>query len=141
MLAHMLQEELEGVIPQMEFRRLTANTISEPAELRRHLQRVRKNGYAFDLEEHEAHIRCVAAPIWDPNGAVNASLSLTAPVVRMGLPRLRQLAPLLQEAGLRISRELGYQGTGYPQSRNSTERQARAGRASSARTQAQAISR
>ena len=141
MLAYMHPEELDGVLPQMEFRRLTATTISDPAELRRHLQRVRKNGYAFDLEEHEAHIRCVAAPIWDPNGAVNASLSLTAPVVRMGLPRLRQLAPLLQEAGLRISRELGYQGAGYLQGRGGNERQLRAGQASAARTGAQAISR
>jgi hypothetical protein len=40
---------------------------------------------------------------------VNASLSLTAPMVRMAVTRLRQLAPLIQNAGLQISRELGYQ--------------------------------
>lgn len=141
MLANMPHEELEGVLPQLGLRRLTANTISDPAELRQHLQRVRKNGYAFDLEEHEAHIRCVAAPIWDPNGAVNASLSLTAPVVRMGLPRLRQLAPLVQEAGLRISRELGYQGAGYQRNKNSNERQTRTGQTSTGHIGAQAISR
>ena len=33
----------------------------------------------------------------------------TAPVVRMAVTRLRQLAPLIQAAGLQISRELGYQ--------------------------------
>jgi hypothetical protein len=51
----------------------------------------------------------VAAPIWDHTGSVQASLSLTAPVVRMPVARLRQLAPLIQAAGLEISRELGYQ--------------------------------
>ncbi len=74
---------------------------------------MRKNGYAHDLEEHELHIRCVAAPIWDNVGCVNASLSITAPIVRMAVARLRQLAPLIQASGLQISRELGYQTTGF----------------------------
>ena len=110
LLAFMPQAELDEVLPQIEPRRLTANTIASLQELEQHLQRVRKAGHAYDLEEHEPHIRCVAAPIWDHAGAVNASLSLTAPAVRMAVPRLRQLAPLIQEAGLRISRDLGYQG-------------------------------
>src|SRR2546427_7818105 len=33
--------------------------------------------FRSDLEENEVHIRCVAAPIWDHTGAVNASLSIT----------------------------------------------------------------
>ena len=40
---------------------------------------------------------------------VNAALSVAGPAVRMSVMRLRQLAPLVQQAGLRISRELGYQ--------------------------------
>jgi hypothetical protein len=39
----------------------------------------------------ELSIRCVAAPIWDHTGTVNASLSITGPVVRMQMSRLRQL--------------------------------------------------
>ena len=140
MLAYLPHNELEGILPQIELRRLTPSTISDPAEFRRHLERVRRNGYAFDLEEHEAHIRCVAAPIWDPSGAVNASLSLTAPVVRMALPRLRQLAPLVQEAGLRISRDLGYQGAGHLQNKSNNERLASLGHSSILRAAADAIS-
>jgi DNA-binding IclR family transcriptional regulator len=124
LLAYMPQAELENVLPQIEPKRLTPNTISSLQELEQHLHRVRKAGHAFDLEEHEPHIRCVAAPIWDHTGAVNASLSLTAPAVRMAVPRLRQLAPLIQEAGLRISRELGYQGPEIGSSRGVPERPA-----------------
>jgi len=76
---------------------------------------VQKSGYACDLEENEQHIRCVAAPIWDHAGAVNASLSITGPVVRMPIARLRQLAPLVQQAGLKISHEMGYQVAGQPE--------------------------
>jgi len=124
LLAYMPQAERQEILGQIEPRRLTPNTIASRQELDQHLIRVRKAGHAFDLEEHEPHIRCVAAPIWDHTGAVNASLSLTAPAVRMAVPRLRQLAPLIQEAGLRISRELGYQGAEAAQIRNIPDRPA-----------------
>jgi IclR family acetate operon transcriptional repressor len=108
-LAYMPQDEFAKILPQIEFKRLTANSIGNSQELETQLQKVRRNGHAFDLEENEPHIRCVAAPIWDHMGAVNASLSITGPAVRMSHARLRQLAPLVQEAGWKISRELGYQ--------------------------------
>jgi DNA-binding IclR family transcriptional regulator len=113
MLAYMPDDEREKILPQLGLQRLTPNTVGNLQELNAELYRVRKNSYACDLEENELHIRCVAAPIWDHAGGVNASLSITAPVVRMAVARLRQLAPLIQTAGLQISRELGYQTAGY----------------------------
>jgi IclR family acetate operon transcriptional repressor len=117
MLAYMPSDEQESVSRQLDLKKLTPNTVSNLQELETELYRVRKNGYACDLEEHEIHIRCVAAPIWDHTGGVHASLSITAPTVRMPVSRLRQLAPLIQAAGLQISRELGYQATGKEGSR------------------------
>jgi len=112
MLAYMSDEERERVLPLLGLKRLTPNTVGNLQELSAELYRVRKNGYACDLEEHELHIRCVAAPIWDHQGEVSASVSITAPMVRMAVTRLRQLAPLIQTAGLQISRELGYPAVG-----------------------------
>ena len=109
MLAFMTQEELARVLPQIELKRLTENTVSNLQELQAEVERVRRAGYACDLEENELHIRCVAAPIWDHTGVVNASLSITGPAVRMPMTRLRQLAPLVVQAGLKISREMGFQ--------------------------------
>jgi IclR family acetate operon transcriptional repressor len=122
MLAYMPDDEREKVLPQLSLQCLTPNSVSNLQELDAELYRVRKNGYACDLEEHELHIRCVAAPIWDHAGSVNASLSITAPVVRMAVTRLRQLAPLIQTAGLQISRELGYRTASYhaPARKNSS---------------------
>src|SRR5271170_7413149 len=116
MLAYMPKDEQEAVLRQLELKRLTPNTVGSLQELQTELYRVRKNGYACDMEEHELHIRCIAAPILDHNGGVSASLSLTAPMVRMPVSRLRQLAPLVQDAGLRISMELGYPKNGKPAS-------------------------
>jgi DNA-binding IclR family transcriptional regulator len=112
MLAYMPEEERERVFRRLELKRVTRNTVGSLQELRTELSRVKKNGYACDLEEHEPHIRCVAAPIWDHTGGLHASLSITAPMVRMPVSRLRQLAPLIRRAGMRISRELGYRATG-----------------------------
>jgi DNA-binding IclR family transcriptional regulator len=108
LLAYLPPQERSAVLDRMEMHRFTSNTAGSPQELQTQLQLVRRNGYACDLEEHEAHIRCVAAPIWDHTGAVNASLSITGPAVRMGVARLRQLGPLTREVGLLISEKLGY---------------------------------
>lgn len=123
MLAYLPQDEQDRVLPELDLKRLTCNTVGNLQELKTEMSRVRKNGYASDMEEHELHIRCVAAPIWDHTGSVQSSLSITAPAFRMSVARLRQLAPLIQAAGLRISAELGYQAGASPslptaQSRN-----------------------
>jgi IclR family acetate operon transcriptional repressor len=109
MLAYMPPEEQDRIISEIDLKRQTPNSVGNVQELKTELYRVRKNGYACDLEEHELHIRCVAAPIWDHTGSVQSSVSITAPTLRMPVTRLRQLAPLIQAAGLNISAELGYQ--------------------------------
>lgn len=113
MLAYMPDEERETVFPQLELNRFTTNTGGNLQEPETELCRVRKNGYACDLEEHELHLRCVAALIWEHAGRVNTNLSITAPMIRMAVSPIRQLAPLIQAAGLPISRDLGYQVVSY----------------------------
>jgi IclR family acetate operon transcriptional repressor len=115
MLAYLDDAEREKLVDQIEIRRFTENTVGSIQELDAQLSRVQKDGYACDMEEHEAHIRCVAAPIWDHTGSVNASLSVTGPAVRMSTARLREIAPMVREAGLRISRELGFHPAFSPQ--------------------------
>jgi IclR family transcriptional regulator, KDG regulon repressor len=109
MLAYMPEDEQQRILPDLNLQRQTSNSVGNLQELKTELYRVRKNGYACDLEENERHIRCVAAPIWDHTGSVQSSLSITAPTVRMPVARLRQLAPMIQRAGLQVSAELGYQ--------------------------------
>jgi DNA-binding IclR family transcriptional regulator len=109
LLAYLSPEDLTLVLQQIEAKCRTPHTISNTEDLRRHLERVRKCGYSFDLEENEPHVRCVAAPIWDQSGNVNASLSVSGPARRMPMTRMRELAPVVQEAGIRISRDLGHE--------------------------------
>jgi IclR family KDG regulon transcriptional repressor len=108
LLAYLPAAEQAAVFNELVLRRFTENTVTNLQELQTQLTRVRKDGFACDLEEHEPHIRCVAAPIWDHSGAVNASLSITGPAVRMAATRVKQIASLISKAGQKISEELGY---------------------------------
>jgi IclR family KDG regulon transcriptional repressor len=103
-----LPAEQTAVLNELVLRRFTENTVGNLQELQTQLARVRRDGFACDMEEHEPHIRCVAAPIRDHTGAVNASLSITGPAVRMATARIRQIASLIIEAGKRISWQLGH---------------------------------
>jgi IclR family transcriptional regulator, KDG regulon repressor len=108
LLAHLPADEQTAILNELDLRRFTENTVSNLQELQTQLDRVRKDGYACDLEEHEPHIRCIAAPIFDHTGAVKASLSITGPAVRMATSRIKQIASLITTVGREISFELGY---------------------------------
>lgn len=65
-------------------------------------------GVAFDLEENEVGIRCVAAPVRDAGGGIVAAISVASAVPYMPLERLPQLRPAVLATAAAISRELGW---------------------------------
>ena len=91
LLAYMNDGERDRLLGQLEFRRFTENTVGSIQELQTQLSRARKNGFAYDLEEHEPHVRCIGRASVGYGGAVTASLSVTGPAVRMSASRLREI--------------------------------------------------
>jgi DNA-binding IclR family transcriptional regulator len=85
----------------------TPGTITAAAELRRHLDEVRRRGFAWDDEEYLAGVRCVAAPIFGMERSVIGAVSLAAPTMRTPLDRLWQLGPSARCTARAISRLLG----------------------------------
>lgn len=71
------------------------------------LAAVRDQGYAFDREEHEPGIRCVAAPLWDATGRVVAAISISGAAIFLTEQRQQELLPVLLGCTRTISRELG----------------------------------
>lgn len=69
-------------------------------------------GVAFDLEENEPGILCVAAPVRDPSGSIVAAISVTATRPYMPPERLETLAPVVHDAAARISAGLGWRAPG-----------------------------
>ena len=56
---------------------LTAHTIVDPAALRVELDRVRERRVAYDVEESQIGLFCVAAPILDARGVALGAISVT----------------------------------------------------------------
>ncbi|WP_029423076.1 IclR family transcriptional regulator [Alicyclobacillus macrosporangiidus] len=107
-LAFLPRREVQAIIDRYGLPKLTEHTITNRDAFLQSLQETRRTGYAFDIEEHQAGVCCVAAPVFEHSGRVVAACSVSGPSIRMGPDRLRELVPLVKEAGLRISERLGY---------------------------------
>jgi DNA-binding IclR family transcriptional regulator len=106
-LAWLEPAALDRALPdQLEAR--TANTITDRAALKRHLQVVRERGYSTDDIENEQGIRCVGAPVFDHAGDVCASISVAGPHTRVTPIRFVELGELVRDAAMRISVKVGH---------------------------------
>jgi DNA-binding IclR family transcriptional regulator len=83
LLANLDLQELNIFLKRKSFPKITENTFSTAEELRAELDKIRASGFAFDQEEAESGICCVAAPIIGLEGKVIASISVSGPASRM----------------------------------------------------------
>jgi IclR family KDG regulon transcriptional repressor len=87
-------------------------TIGNVDSLLKHLQEIRSQGYALDLGEHEAEVRCVAAPIFGMSGKVLAAISVSGPASRMqALETQTALIQNTMAAASMISSRIGFRAT------------------------------
>lgn len=67
-----------------------------------------QTGRAFDLEENEDRIRCVAAPVRGIHGEIVAAISVSSAAQYMDDDRMKKLTDEVKGVAEEISRELGY---------------------------------
>ena len=82
----------------------TPHSLTDPAQLERELDKIRRHDLAYDNEEAEIGLRCVASPIRNDEGGLIAGLSISAPTERHN----PNWVPLLKRTAADISRALGY---------------------------------
>lgn len=82
----------------------TANTLVSQKSLLADIKQCVARGYARDNEEAELGVGCVGVLVRDTRGEAVAGLSISAPRERLK----EDWIPLLQTAGRRLSRHLGY---------------------------------
>lgn len=88
--------------------KLTAKTITNPAALRRDLEKTREQGFGIEFEELEIGHGSVATPILNHRGEGIAAISISGPSARLTLAKLEELSSVLKDAAARISFKLGY---------------------------------
>ena len=82
----------------------TPSSITHVTALEKELDKVRRHKVAFDMDEVENGVRCIAAGIRDDSGALVAGLSLSTPSERFN----PDWAPLVRQTADAISSALGY---------------------------------
>ena len=107
LIAFLSDYEFERYLQKVSFIRFTPNTITSARELREEIGRIRTQGYALDLEEHEEGVRCAAAPVFGFDGRIAGSISVAAPAFRKSEDDIRVLASAVMGAARQISDNLG----------------------------------
>lgn len=110
MAAYMPLDQLKEVIEKVQFQVHTPRTITSPTILMEQFERVRRLGYAIDDEEVYTGVRCVAAPIWNYKGEIEASIGVSGPANRIELSRIDYYGNIVVDIANQISAQLGYTG-------------------------------
>lgn len=109
LLSALSAAELDRLYPcDQPLTAITPRTIIDPIALRQELAVTRQRGYATDFEESTPGLCCIAAPVFDGDGAMTAAISVSVPTVRFGLDRQAELRRIVQQGAARLSHILGY---------------------------------
>lgn len=117
LLAYLPRKQLDYILKKEKPIRYTDKTIVRRADLDRELSLIREKGYAIDNEEHEAGVRCVAAPVRNNDSVVCGAVSVSVPTVRLPDKEIPRYRDIIVQAAEEISRRMGYR---TPQSTEDT---------------------
>jgi DNA-binding IclR family transcriptional regulator len=107
LLAYSSEEDVRRIIETGGLPRFTPNTITDEEELSQALAKIRKQGYAYDLEEILLDLCCVGAPIYNHTGQVIAAISMSIPAYRFRRSQTEYRDAIVR-AAKSISARLGY---------------------------------
>ena len=92
LLADFALGDLKSLFGRAPLRAYSRSTVTSLTGLARVCRRVRDEGYAIDDGEYMQEVRCVAAPIRDPQGEIVASVGISSPVTRLDMKRIGRAA-------------------------------------------------
>ena len=99
LLANLTPDELESVLPKIEFTRYTDRTVTSVEKLRQVLVTVRREGHAIIDQELELGLRSMAVPVRNPAGRVVAAINVGAHGQRVSIQDMRtRFLPYLRAA-------------------------------------------
>ncbi|WP_234939395.1 IclR family transcriptional regulator [Sinorhizobium kostiense] len=105
-LSSLPEPEVERIAARIQFHPFTERTHRSAAALLAEIEEIRRQGHAFDREEHEAEICCVAAPIAVPEHELVGGISVTGPSYRVSTTQLAGWSADVRKAANDIEEEL-----------------------------------
>ncbi|MFD0051482.1 IclR family transcriptional regulator [Actinomycetes bacterium NPDC127524] len=107
-LAFLEEEKIKSIIHSTNYTKFTSHTVTDPEELYKMLPGIREKGYAMDDEEIELGLRCIAAPIFNHENKVIASISCAGPKTRIIDDDVEEKITKVKKAASAISTQLGW---------------------------------
>jgi IclR family acetate operon transcriptional repressor len=102
LLADFDERELQQLFGAKALKTFTRNTIGTVRALAVECKTIRARGFATDDAEYMEGVRCVAAPIRDRDGAVIASIGISAPAGRFPKDREKELSSRVVAVAMEI---------------------------------------
>lgn len=106
-LSALPEAERDALVKDLPLPAVTPRSITERRRLQAELRLTATRGYALDDEEIALGVRCVGAPVIDPQGQVRGAISVAGPAFRLTLERLELLGAEVAQAARRIGAQLG----------------------------------
>ncbi|KQV12266.1 hypothetical protein ASC97_14015 [Rhizobium sp. Root1203] len=106
-LAHLSLEKRRALFADIELERLTPSTIINAEELQHQLDLTKARGYAISVDEQNAGISSVAAPVLNHRGEPIGAIGIIGPSFRLPVDRLHALGRDVIEAARRTSGNFG----------------------------------
>jgi IclR family acetate operon transcriptional repressor len=103
-LAGLPDDHIARLVSRAGLPAMTERSITDPAKLRKELNRIRRTGYATDNGEQELGVVCYAVGI--PDIPISMAISVSGPAFRMTPELGKQAVPLLISEAQAISTEL-----------------------------------
>ncbi|WP_268236750.1 IclR family transcriptional regulator [Novosphingobium endophyticum] len=110
-LAFLSQDEIDHYVEETDFEPITRFTTTKE-QLLPALEKARQTALVTDFGGHYVGAMAIASPAFDHEGRVKCAVVVAGPTDRLQ-DRLEITQQLVREAGEKISRVLGYEGT-YP---------------------------
>jgi IclR family KDG regulon transcriptional repressor len=108
LLLGLTPEQRSDVIESLKFTKFTGQTLPDKQALAAAVATAAQQGWAVDNEEHEAGIRCLAAPLYDYTGKIIAAVSVSGAKQVISPERDPEVAAAVLETAGDISRRMGY---------------------------------
>jgi IclR family acetate operon transcriptional repressor len=107
LLSDFEEPDLTNLFGGKPLKAFTKNTIQTIRLLARECESIRGQGFATDESEYLDGVRCIAAPIRDRDGAVIASIGISAPAARFPKEREKEYAERVLAAAAEIAEMVG----------------------------------
>lgn len=106
LLAFQPEAVIQNVVSKLNFIAKTKTSITSAADYLQALDNIRAQGWSFDDSEDVEGVRCIAAPIFNLRGRLEAAISIVGPSMQINDTNKDELVRLTVQCAQKISNQL-----------------------------------